>query len=145
MKSFALAAALALSACGSLEPLTLPPPSSVKDGAPAAKLTRKPEAAPAKVVLRRAYTGIANVVVVAENERLGTKLEQAMFHELNRLGHVAPNGNWKIIGAMENDKVFWRIVDERGMNVIDFQQSGVTEASVLAVVPALAFNLPKSP
>lgn len=135
--------AVGLASCGSLEPLALPPPDLK---APSGRISAKPDIAPAKVITKRVYTGIApRIVVVAEDEKLGMKLERSMFHELNRLGLISKDGNWKVVGVIENGKVFWRVVDDRGSNIIDFQQSGVTEASVLAIVPALAVHLPKGP
>jgi predicted small lipoprotein YifL len=146
MKRLIAFIAVGLASCGSLEPLTLPSPDLK---APAGRISSKPDIAPTKVIPKAkaiTYKGIApSVVVVAEDEKLGMKLERSMFHELNRLGLIAKEGNWKVVGVIENGKVFWRVVDERGSSIIDFQQSGVTEASVLAIVPALAVHLPKGP
>ena len=148
MKRTACFIAVLLQACSASQ-LSMPETDLKAGSAPAAVRPdpKAPKPAPAKVAPKAiAYKGIApRVVVVSEDEKLGTALERAMFHELNRLGHITKEGNWKVVGAVEMSRVHWRLVDERGLVVTDFSQSGVTEASVLAIVPALAINLPRGP
>ena len=139
----ALIAALALGGCTAnqlgipdfpLGPPETPAPArhnSIKD--------TPPKPAPAKV---SGYRGIAPTIdIVNADTPTASRLARAMFHELNLRGHIKPQGNYTIVGAVDGETVRWRIKDQHGKTVADIDQQGLSDAAVAAIVPGVTSYL----
>jgi len=100
----------------------------------------KPDIPAAKVVT---YTGVPHGIPIAANTPPAPQAESAMFHALNRAGHVQQFGNWRISGVETPTGIDWLVYDHAGHLVGTVSQLGRTEAATAAVAPGVLSYLPR--
>lgn len=108
---------------------------------PAPKPIVKPQT-PAAKVEPQSYLGIApGIEVVNTDKKTASRLALALFHELNLRGHIKPQGNWQVIGAVDGDSVRWQLLDSQKHVVAEIDQKGLTDAAVAAIVAGVTSYL----